>query len=183
MRIIAGKFKGRRLRAAEGLQVRPTSDRLRETLFNILAPKIEDAAFLDLCAGSGAIGIEALSRGAAHVTFVESSRRALAQLIENLAHCRIDEAVEVVQRDVVSAVKQLVAQSRRFDLIFFDPPYASNLYWPVMELLGTGDILAPGGALIVEHRGKNPVPEEIGHLRRYREVRQGESSLSFFFRE
>jgi 16S rRNA (guanine966-N2)-methyltransferase len=91
MRVIAGIYKGRRLKTLEGMRVRPTSDRLRETLFNVLAPRIEGANFVDLCAGSGAVGIEALSRGAASVTFIESSRKAAAVISENLRHCEIRE--------------------------------------------------------------------------------------------
>lgn len=182
MRVIAGSLKGRRLRTVEGLQVRPTSDRLRETLFNILAPDIEGANFLDLCAGSGAVGIEALSRGAGHVTFVENARRPIRMLIDNLHHCQIEDGIDVIQRDALSAIKQIVSEERLYDLIFFDPPYASALYGPVMELLGTQNVLVDEGWLIVEHHGKQTMPETIGDLRRFREVRQGESLLSFFTR-
>src|SRR5437762_8840165 len=107
MRIIAGKYRGRRLKSPPSLQTRPTSDRLRETLFNILAPRIEDAQFLDLCAGSGAIGIEALSRGAANVTFVESSRKVAAVISENLRHCGIREDYKFLPRDALTALKYL----------------------------------------------------------------------------
>ncbi|QUV83836.1 16S rRNA (guanine(966)-N(2))-methyltransferase RsmD [Chloracidobacterium aggregatum] len=182
MRVIAGIHKGRRLRSEPGLRVRPTSDRLRETLFNILAPRIGDTTFLDLCAGSGAVGIEALSRGAARATFVEHSRRALVALVENLARCGIGEEAEVVQRDAVSAVKQFIQVGRRFDLIFCDPPYASPLYDPLFELLGTQPLLDEDGWFIVEHHAKHAVVETIGDLRRFRAVQQGESTLSFFSR-
>ncbi|MBX7222494.1 MAG: 16S rRNA (guanine(966)-N(2))-methyltransferase RsmD [Blastocatellia bacterium] len=182
MRIISGKFKGRRIQTVDGLEVRPTSDRLRETLFNILSPDIDGATFLDLCAGSGAVGIEALSRGAEHVTFVEHARRAITMLVENLRVCHIEEGVDVVQRDVVRALKQLVFEERHYDLIFFDPPYASHVYGPVMSLLSETELLDTEGRLIAEHHSKHEMPETIGHLRRYREVRQGESCLSFYAR-
>lgn len=182
MRVIAGIHKGKRLRINLGLRVRPTSDRLRETLFNILAPFIDGADFLDLCAGSGAVGIEALSRGAARATFVEHSRRALTALVENLARCGIGDEAELVQRDAVSAVKQFIQTGRRFDLIFCDPPYASPIYTPLLELLGTQPVLKDDGQLIVEHHVKYPIAEVVGHLRRFRAVRQGESTLSFFSR-
>jgi 16S rRNA (guanine(966)-N(2))-methyltransferase RsmD len=179
MRVIAGIYKGRRLRAAEGLHVRPTSDRLRETLFNILSPTIADAEFLDLCAGSGAVGIEALSRGAARATFVENARRAVTPLLENLAHCKI-EAAEVVQQDAVSALKRFASEARLFDIIFFDPPYASPVYAPALDRLGEENVLRADGRLVVEHHAKTPMREIVGRLRRFREVRQGESALSFY---
>jgi 16S rRNA (guanine966-N2)-methyltransferase len=180
MRVIAGTFKGHRLRAEDGLTVRPTSDRLRETLFNILMPVIEGADFLDLCAGSGAVGIEAVSRGAGHVTFVEQSRKTLRNLVENLNHCKIEDGFTLAQRDAESAVKQFVAEERAFDVVFFDPPYASDVYGPVMELFGEHPLLKEDGMLIVEHHSKAPMPETVGNLRRFREVKQGESCLSFY---
>lgn len=182
MRVIAGIHKGKRLRSDQGLHVRPTSDRLRETLFNILSPSIDGADFLDLCAGSGAVGIEALSRGAARATFVEHSRRALTALVDNLARCGIGDEAELVQRDALSAVKQFIQAGRRFDFIFCDPPYASPLYAPLLELLGTQPLLKEDGRLIVEHHAKHPIAEAVGRLRRFRAVRQGESTLSFFSR-
>ncbi len=180
MRVIAGIHKGKRLRSSNGLQVRPTSDRLRETLFNILAPSIAGTDFLDLCAGSGAVGIEALSRGAARATFVERSRRALVALVENLARCGIGDEAELVQRDALSALKQFIQAGRRFDFIFCDPPYAAPLYLPLLELLGTQPLLKTDGQLIIEHHAKHPNVESIGSLRRFRVIRQGESALSFF---
>src|SRR5262245_9173867 len=114
MRIIAGIYKGRRLKTLEGPQIRPTSDRLRETLFNILAPRIEGARFVDLCAGSGAIGIEAMSRGAGSVFFVDSSRKAVATIGENLRHCEIKENVRVINRDAITALKHFSAREMQF---------------------------------------------------------------------
>ncbi|MGQ9898288.1 MAG: 16S rRNA (guanine(966)-N(2))-methyltransferase RsmD [Acidobacteriota bacterium] len=182
MRVIAGIHKGKRLRSELGLRVRPTSDRLRETLFNILAPRIGDATFLDLCAGSGAVGIEALSRGAVRATFVEYSRRALVALVENLAQCGIGDEAEIIQRDAVSAVKQFIQIGRQFDFVFCDPPYASPLYNPLFELLGSWPLLNEDGWFIVEHHAKQAIVETIGDLRRFRAVQQGESTLSFFSR-
>src|SRR5262245_48124481 len=109
MRIISGRFKGRKLQTVDGLDVRPTSDRLRETLFNILAPHVTESRFLDLCAGSGAVGIEALSRGASAVIFVDQSRRSSAAIKENLAPLGIKEQAQILQRDALAAIKQLEA--------------------------------------------------------------------------
>src|SRR2546423_3692939 len=126
MRIIAGKYRGRRLKSPLSLQTRPTSDRLRETLFNILAPRIEGARFLDLCAGTGAVGIEALSRGATHVTFVDKSRKMCVLISANADALEIDES----KLEIVNAEATAYLHSRNmkqpFDIIFFDPPYVAN---------------------------------------------------------
>lgn len=180
MRIISGQFKGRRIRTVDGLSVRPTSDRLRETLFNILSLQVVDARFLDLCAGSGAVGIEALSRGASQVTFVENARHATRMLIDNLTALDIEDGVDLIQRDVLKALKQLITESREYDIIFFDPPYASPVYQPVMKQLGESNVLSPEGWLVVEHHAKQTLLETVGRLRRFREVRQGETVLSFY---
>lgn len=156
------------------MQVRPTSDRLRETLFNILAPRIEDVRFLDLCAGSGAVGIEALSRGARFVTFVDRSRRS-CQLIEaNVQLCRIsEEQHEIYQTTVEDFLSHKKAQEAH-DIIFFDPPYKDD-YLRTLKLLS-----GFGGLLIVEHYHKNELPETVGNLQRIRVLKQGDSSLSFY---
>lgn len=160
------------------MQVRPTSDRLRETLFNVIAARVPDARFLDLCAGSGAVGIEALSRGAAHATFVDRSRRS-CQLIEaNLELCRIPEE----QRDIYcSEASEFLRQwdGDLWDVIFFDPPYKED-YLKILQILGSSKLLNDDGLLVVEHHHKTDLPETIGHLRRTRVLKQGDSALSFY---
>lgn len=181
MRIIAGKYRGRRLQSPPSLETRPTSDRLRETLFNIIAPRIQGARFLDLCAGSGAVGIEALSRGAAHVTLVDRSRK-LGQLIaSNLAFCRSDPGdCTVVITDAADFLRRCTRRpTEPWAIVFFDPPYSED-YSPVLSILGTSRLLAEDGLLVVEHHHKNDLPEAVGSLRRRRVVRQGESALSFY---
>jgi len=164
--------------------VRPTSDRLRETLFNIVAPIVGDANFLDLCAGSGAVGIEALSRGAAHAMFVEQSRRMCALIKSNLELCGLagDEA-DVKQMTAEAYLKLCVKDlpNQLFDLIFFDPPYAED-YSGVLELIGNQkpSLLASTGKLIVEHHHKKQLPDSLGSIIRSRTVKQGESALSFY---
>jgi 16S rRNA (guanine966-N2)-methyltransferase len=180
VRVIAGIYRGRRLRAVEGLEVRPTSDRLRETLFNILAPVIEGARFLDLCAGSGLVGIEALSRGASEVTFIDVSRRSSAVIESNLRALRIENEATIIGSDAGAALKRLAEQGKPYDIAFFDPPYASGLYAPVMKLLGTEPLLSPEGLAVVEHRSKSPLESEYGRLRAFREVKQGDSALTFY---
>jgi len=158
------------------MQVRPTSDRLRETLFNVIAPRIEDSRFLDLCAGSGAVGIEALSRGAKHVTFVDRSRRS-CQLIEaNVALCRIpEEQNEIYCMTAADFLREAsTSDNYPWDIIFFDPPYKED-YSRTLDLLGKYK-----GLLIVEHHHKNTLPETIGTLVRTRILKQGDSSLSFY---
>src|SRR5689334_21539777 len=164
MRVIAGKFKGRNLKSPPSMQVRPTSDRLRETLFNIIAARVPDSRFLDLCAGSGAVGIEALSRGAAHATFVDRSRRS-CQLIEaNLELCGVPEE----QWDIYcSEASEFVRQwdGNKWDLAYFDPPYKTD-YLRTLQLLGSAPIFNDDGLLVVEHHHKTDLPETTGTLRR-----------------
>ncbi|MDX2042638.1 MAG: 16S rRNA (guanine(966)-N(2))-methyltransferase RsmD [Acidobacteriota bacterium] len=180
MRIIAGQYKGRRLKTLEGLAVRPTSDRMRETLFNILMPRIEDARFLDICAGSGAVGIEALSRGAAHITFIESSRKAVSIISENLRHCGITENFQLIARDAATTIKYLAQENRQFDIVYFDPPYDSEIYSPVLWQIAQNNLLTDDGIIIVEHRRQLLLAPNYDNLRPYREVVQGESVLTFF---
>ena len=178
MRIIAGAYKGRNLKSPPSMHVRPTSDRLRETLFNVIAPCIQDSRFLDLCAGSGAVGIEALSRGASHVTFVDRSRRSCALIESNLALCRVPEDQQVIY---CSEAGEFLRQtkSEQWDIIFFDPPYKDD-YLKTLKLLGTRNLLSENGLLIVEHHHKNPLPETVGNLTRTRVLKQGDSALSFY---
>jgi 16S rRNA (guanine(966)-N(2))-methyltransferase RsmD len=163
------------------MQVRPTSDRLRETLFNVLAPRIEGARFLDLCAGSGAVGIEALSRGAAHVTFVDRSRKMCGLVESNLDLCGVPEdETEVVMAEAAEFLRRAAARNeQQWDIAFFDPPYAMD-YLPVLAAFGAGTILADEGLLVVEHHHKNELKDSTGELRRWRILKQGDSALSFY---
>lgn len=180
MRVIGGIYRGRSLRTVAGLKVRPTSDRLRETLFNILAPRISESAFLDVCAGSGAVGIEALSRGAQAVTFIERNRDACAVIRTNLSSLSINQDATIISRDASLALKQLEQSGRKFDVVYFDPPYASLIYDSVMKELGSGNLLSTDAVVIVEHRIKTPPEPVYGRMRLVREVRQGESALAFY---
>jgi 16S rRNA (guanine966-N2)-methyltransferase len=183
MRIIAGKYRGRKLKSPPSLQTRPTSDRLRETLFNILAPRIKGARFLDLCAGSGAIGIEALSRGAAHVTFVDRSRKMYALIETNLKSLDVsDDEIEVVSKEALEFLRRRAKMEEGpFDIIFFDPPYSMD-YEAVLDYVGeyATRMLTESGVMIVEHHRKTDLKEEFGRLKRYRIVKQGDSCLSFY---
>ena len=183
VRIIGGLYRGRKLGTVPGLDVRPTSDRLRETLFNILAPVIEDARFLDLCAGSGAVGIEALSRGAGRATFVEQSKKACAAIRKNLDQLGITEGAHVLNRDAASAIRYLDERGERFDVIYFDPPYASHLHGEVLNLISAIGLLPKEGVVIVEHGAKKSPELEYTGLQGFRRVKQGESQLAFYRRE
>ncbi|HJQ22340.1 MAG TPA: 16S rRNA (guanine(966)-N(2))-methyltransferase RsmD [Blastocatellia bacterium] len=180
MRVIGGIYRSRRLRAVEGMSVRPTSDRLRETLFNVLGARVAGSRFLDLCAGSGAVGIEAISRGALAAVFVEQSRRACRVVEANLEALGISGATTLICRDAVAALKQLEGSRAPFDVIFFDPPYASDLYTSVLGYLGESALVAADGVLVVEHHAKLPPASDTGRLQRYRQLKQGESALAFY---
>jgi 16S rRNA (guanine966-N2)-methyltransferase len=185
LRIISGKYRGRKLKSPPSLKTRPTSDRLRETLFNILSPRIEGARFLDLCAGSGAVGIEALSRGAAHVTFVDRSRKMYALIETNLKTLKVrEDEVEVVSKEALEFLgRRVKKEAELFDIVFFDPPYATD-YEAVLDHFGehASGLLAEDGLVVVEHHRKKDLPGEFGGWRRYRVLKQGDSSLSFFKR-
>jgi 16S rRNA (guanine(966)-N(2))-methyltransferase RsmD len=184
MRIIAGKFRSRTLEAPAGLATRPTSDRLRETLFNVLAPRIEGAAFLDLYAGSGAVGMEALSRGAASAGFVERAPAALSALRANLAKLGLSAGFRIHPGSVGAFLRKLQRDSAtEFDVVFLDPPYdAERDYAETLGLLGGAakGILAADALVIAEHRKKERLEEKYGSLERTRLLEQGDAALSFY---
>ncbi len=178
MRIIAGKYRRRIIKSLPSMKIRPTSDRLRETLFNVLTPRIsEETTFLDLCAGTGAVGIEALSSGVGFATFVDKSRRACILIEENRDLLEIPEdKTEIIRAD---ASEYLRRTERVFDLIFYDPPYCDG-YIEVLQTIGLSKVLSEEGILVVEHETKRAFPETIGKIRKWRLIRQGGSSLSFY---
>jgi 16S rRNA (guanine966-N2)-methyltransferase len=182
MRIIAGSFRSRPLEAPAGLATRPTSDRLRETLFNVLAPRIEGAAFLDLYAGSGAVGMEALSRGADRVTFVERAPAALKVLRANLSRLGLSAGFRIAPGSVKSFLRR-PDPGATFDLVFLDPPYdAAAEYAATLGLLGgaAAVLLASGAMVIAEHRRKERLEDRYGRLGRTRLLEQGDAALSFY---
>ncbi|HZZ37933.1 MAG TPA: 16S rRNA (guanine(966)-N(2))-methyltransferase RsmD [Acidobacteriaceae bacterium] len=183
MRVIAGQYRSRTLNAPRGLDTRPTSDRLRETLFNVLAPRIEDAVFLDLYAGSGAVGIEALSRGARETIFVEEAEPALRAIRANLASLGIRGGYALEARSVTAALRRLAESGRQADLVFLDPPYRdADRYKAALGLLGgecTG-LLTPDAAVIAEHENRRELEPCYGALLRYRVLKQGDAALSFY---
>jgi 16S rRNA (guanine(966)-N(2))-methyltransferase RsmD len=184
MRVIAGTYRSRILLSLKGSALRPTSDRLRETLFNILGDAVAGSRFIDAFAGTGAIGIEAISRGAAKVVFIESHAPAATLIRRNLESLQIRSGAQVLPIDALKGLQKL--SSRRtphegFDFVFLDPPYASSDdYDRCLQFLGSSNLLAPTGIVIAEHRRSSPPPEQIGTLHRYRLLKQGDAALSFF---
>jgi 16S rRNA (guanine966-N2)-methyltransferase len=171
MRVIGGEFRSRRLKTVAGLATRPTPDRLRETLFDILAPRVAGAVFVDAYAGTGAVGIEALSRGAARCVFLESGRRAAEAIRENLHALGIEGRARVVAGRVLKALGQHAA-----DIAFLDPPYEMAAEYAAALAL------ADAGLVIVQHSARFDPGEAHGMLRRVRVVKQGDNALSFYNR-
>jgi 16S rRNA (guanine966-N2)-methyltransferase len=180
VRVIAGTFRSRRLKTPKTLRVRPTSDRLRETLFNILGPAIEDSLFVDLYAGTGAVGIEAISRGAREVIFVESHAKTAQLIRENLKSLQIVCGAEVIEQPVLRGLEKLAARHLMADVIFLDPPYNSEEHLLALEFLDSSHLVAPAGMVIVEHAAKTELPDRFDRLERTRLVEQGDAALSFY---
>lgn len=157
MRVIAGSAKGHKLQTIEGLETRPTTDRIKETLFNIIAFNLPECRFLDLFSGSGAIGIEALSRGAAEAVFVEQSAECQKIIAENLEHTRLKDNAFVMGMLVETALDKLSQQKKQFDMIFMDPPYAADLAKATLQKIADGNLLAQEGIVIVEHSAKDQI--------------------------
>jgi 16S rRNA (guanine966-N2)-methyltransferase len=180
VRVIAGSAKGRRLTTMPTLALRPTADRVREALFNILGAHIDGAAVLDLFAGSGAVGLEALSRGARLAMFVEVHEPACRLIEKNLRLCGLHEHAVVRCRDALNVLATLKVQGQTFDVIFLDPPYRASLVEDALRQLGDGRLLSEDGQVIAEHFFKRVLPERYGRLRRVRVARFGDVALSFY---
>jgi len=180
MRIISGRFRGRRLKGPRGMDLRPTSDRLKETLFNILAPEISGSRVLDVFAGTGAIGLEALSRGAQQVVFIESSQEAVQLIRQNLALCGITTGFRILPGDVFAALRTLAREAFEADITFLDPPYHWGPYRDLLEILFGSGIAPPGSRVVIEHHRKSLLPESGTGFRCVRTVKQSEKCLSFY---
>lgn len=178
MHVIAGSAKGRRLLTPKDQSIRPTSSRVKEAIFSILAPRVVHARFLDLFAGTGAIGIEALSRGASHVVFVEPARESLTLLRQNIERCGMAAQADVMARTAAEFLRRS-SGSRCFDIIFADPPY-DQLPRNVLSSIAQSAILGPNSIVILEHASAASVPEQIGRLVRIRQYRYGDTALSRF---
>ena len=181
MRVIAGKFKSRRLNAPAGMETRPTSDRLRETLFNVVSPQVAESTWLDMFAGTGAVGIEALSRGARMVYFVEASAKAARVIRQNLGALKVEDGFEIIEREAALALRMLDSQAVSCDFCFLDPPYRKmGDYEQVLGFLSQSQIIGPGSTVIAEHDKHFDPGDMFGALRRQRKLQQGDAVLSFY---
>jgi len=175
MRIISGQFRGRKLKTLEGMNTRPTADRVKESLFNILNSKVYDSKVLDLFAGSGALGLEALSRGAESCVFVDSSKEAINIIKENIKLCKIEEKSKVINKDYLEVLK---STNEKFDIIFVDPPYSKGIEIRVLE--NVKNILSDKGIVIIETDQTDITPEEINGLVKYDSRKYGRTIISFY---
>src|SRR5438093_3461582 len=180
MRVIAGQFRSRRLKGTPPAEIRPTSDKLRETLFNILGPRVEGAMFLDAYAGTGAVGIEAISRGARFVCFVDQSRKACGMIRENLDSLGVVQGFRIMEMELAKAVELCEREGVVFDIAFLDPPYErEDLYTEDLEWFGARPVLK-GGILVIEHSKRLALPARAGSLEKFRSLVQGDSGLAFY---
>lgn len=179
MRIIGGRLKGRRLTGVRG-QIRPTADRVREAIFNILGPDVDDSLVLDMFAGTGALGIEALSRGASQAVFIEKHPSALQVLRKNLVQCGLQEVSRVLPLGTEKAVPRLAAAGEHFSLVFLDPPYGHGLVAVNLLLLAKTGLVAPGGQIVVEHSRLEELAEAYRPLTRHDQRRYGATMISFY---
>jgi len=182
LRVIGGERRGFPLRSPRGGELRPTSNRVREALFDILGDKVRGSRFLDLFAGTGAVGIEALSRGASECRFIESEPRHARLIRENLRFCRLEESAEIMQ-GILPSCLSAPGEERSFDLVFVDPPYETSDAERLLKEIVWERWLATGAWLILEHPARRSPAAHAGSLRHLRTVRYGDSALSFFSRE
>ena len=180
MRVISGKYRGRKLSGFAGTELRPTGDRLKESLFNILQADIAGSIVLDAFGGTGAIGIEAISRGARETVFIENTAAACRLIRKNLELCGIQTGYRILQQDVFAAMRSLARQGFRANIAFFDPPYDWQPYGDLLKIAFNRNLLLPPYSAVIEHHRKASLPESGDGYRRYRIVRQGDHCLSFY---
>lgn len=181
MRVIAGKAKGKKLKAPRGMKTRPITDMIKEALFNVLGNRIYEAAFLDLFAGSGSVGIEALSRGARPVFFVDNDKTAVGVIAENIRNCSFFDGFDIYCQDVFNSLKLLERHAAQFDFIYVDPPFTQeSVFAKIMIALGPAQLLAPGGLVILRTQRKMDMLDKYGNLSRIRITQYGESVLHYY---
>lgn len=182
MQVTDGKHRGKYLQSTTSPKVRPTARRIREAMFKIIYRRIRAKRFLDLCAGAGTVGIEAISRGAILATFVERSAKMCSFIRKNMEACGIKEGHgEIVEMEVLPFLKRMAKRRRFWDIVYFDPPYESD-YEEVLNYFKRGAVVAPGGILVIEHHAEMFFPEKLGILKRWRVVSQGDSAITFYQR-
>ncbi len=183
MRVISGKYKGRRLVTPKDLSVRPTSDRVKESVFSIINHKVQKSNFFDLCSGTGNMGIEALSRGADKVTFLDHNRKCHRLIEMNLTKCGLDKKspqMKLIHNGIEHGIAILKKSSELYDLIYFDPPYDAGLYTKGLSYISDAGLLEPTGLVIVEHDKSIDLPDNVGLLIRDRQKQYGNTHVTFF---
>ena len=178
--MIAGTAKGHKLKTIKGMTTRPTSDRVKESIFNIIAGEIEDSTVLDVFAGTGSLGIEALSRGANHAVFFDKSPECCGIIKENLAHTKLADKAEVYSTDYIAGIGRLYRDGRKFDLIILDPPYNKNFIQETLKTLTNNDIMKNDGLIVIEHSTSDSLPKSIGRLEIINTRSYGDTSLTVF---
>ncbi len=179
MRIISGSFKGRKLASLQGMTTRPTADRVRESIFNIIAPHIDNALVLDLFAGTGALGLEALSRGAASAIFIDSSPSAVKTIQKNIIVCRADTRARVIRWDIFKNLNCLQPEFPAYDLVFMDPPYNKNIIGPTIKNLIERNILKNNATIIIEQSIIDPIPDGLSSIELTDQRTYGKTLVSF----
>lgn len=183
MRIVGGEHGGRRIQAPKGRGVRPTLDRVREAIFDVLRDRVRGARVLDLFAGSGALGLEALSRGASHATFCDAAARPVQAIRDNARRLGVSpSAARVLLMPAHQAIRRLAAEGDHFDVVFVDPPYESQLYDETLLALAISGLAAPGGVVVVEHGRRQEVGAVYGDLHAVRRRRYGETCVTYLER-
>jgi 16S rRNA (guanine966-N2)-methyltransferase len=182
MRVVAGSQKGRRLKEPNGPNLRPTSARVKEALFSIIAERLYDAHVLDLFAGTGALGLEALSRGARETVFVDNQPNSIQVLRENITRCSLTDCSSIIPQDVHDFLKapSQRLQANPFDLVFADPPYEVSDFEPLLTQLESSDKVASKGLVVIEHFKKASLPSNVGRLSQTRQSRYGDTILTFY---
>ncbi len=180
MRIITGEYRGRRLEAPYGNDVRPTGDKVRESVFNLLMYDIEGAVFCDLFAGTGAVGLEALSRGAEKAYFCDASRDSIKIIKNNIEKCKASEKSRILAGDYLSVLRRI---REKVDIFYIDPPYSAGYYVPALEEIDSLDLLSENGIIIAEHRADEKLPEKAGRFRVFKEKKYGHTRLTMYSRE
>ncbi|WP_432665156.1 16S rRNA (guanine(966)-N(2))-methyltransferase RsmD [Wukongibacter baidiensis] len=183
MRIISGKAKGVRLKALKGMDTRPTSDKVKESIFNIIAPYVDDSKVLDLFSGTGNLGLEAVSRGAAYAYLIEKNRKCQPIIKENINKAKLDDSIKLIIKDAVSALKMFKDNNERFDIIFMDPPYLKGFIIPCLEEISDLNLLNIDGIIVIEHDIKDILPETVKDITKFKERKYGTTMVSFYCKE
>lgn len=183
MRVISGEAKGVKLKTPKGVGTRPTSDKVKESVFNIITSYIENSKVLDLFSGTGNLGIEAVSRGASYAYLIEKNRKRYNIIKENIDKTKLNDKIEIIIKDANFALKRFAESNNKFDIIFMDPPYLKNYIIPCLEIIVEGDLLHDDGIIIVEHDIKDKIPDQINNLVRFREKKYGSTMISFYRKE